>query len=124
MSHLSAVPPPPDYPEHNGRRVEWDPWQRIHIMCLPPTECAQCGSTAEAYFAAGVIQPAPGETTQDTRQRPSSRVPGRVWEQRVTVHQWPYYGLAAFACPDCRGVEVYDSREDFAPVDTARPTLF
>lgn len=123
-SRLRPVPALPAYTEHGGRPVTWDPWRLSRVMCLPARECPGCGSSAEAYFSAGTIQPRPGDTVTVVQDRPSKRQPGRVWGKETEVAQWPYYGLAAFACPDCPHVEVYDTEDGFRPVDTTQPTLF
>ncbi|MFE3461347.1 hypothetical protein ACFXKD_27700 [Nocardiopsis aegyptia] len=123
-TRLRALPSPPDYVEHGGRRVTWEPWRLYHVMCLPARVCDGCGSSAEAYCAPGLVHPLPGDTVTVTRPRPSARVPGRSWEQEVEVPMWPAYGLIAFACPDCDHVDVYDTDGGFARVDTAQPTLF
>lgn len=121
---LRAVPDLPDYPEHGGRRVTWRPWQDLRVMCLPHRTCASCGSTEDAYYAAGLVDPAPGATFTVTQERPSARHPGRSWAATVQVPQWPVHSLAAFACRSCSHLEVYDTEADFRRVDTAAPTLF
>ncbi|MFD6097188.1 hypothetical protein ACFVWN_20425 [Nocardiopsis flavescens] len=122
---LRALPPPPDYPEHCGRPVTWKPWELIRVLCLPPRTCEGCGSTEDAYSAGGTVRPHPGETVTVTRQRPSTRVPGRTLGQDVEIPMWPYLALIAFACPACHHTEMFDTEDAaFRRIDPTHPALF
>lgn len=127
-SNLHRLPPEryalPDYHEHAGRTVVWEPWQpSARVMCLGTRECERCSSTATPLFSAARAQPHPGETFTTVRERSSGHVPGGAYKQ-VKVPAWAVYSLCAFRCPDCSHVDVLDVQDGYKPVDTSRPTLF
>lgn len=124
MTRLRAVPAAPDYPEHRGRRVTWEPWRQIRIMSLPAHDCAGCGHVGDPWSTAGLVHPLPGEQVDSTRVRQSKAQPGRRWQERVTVPAWPVKSLTAFCCPACARLDIYDHDDAFRPVDLTRPALF
>lgn len=124
LAFPATAPPLPDYDHHQGRTIAWEPWTVApHITCLGPQACEHCGSTAPRLAAAGRAQPLPGETFPAPRPRRAGHVHGGAYRQ-VQVPAWPVYRLCAFRCPGCGHVDVLDIDQDYAPVDTDRPTLF
>jgi len=108
VSPVRPVPGPPDYTEHQGRRVVWGGWRTLRVMCLPPRPCAQCGSTAEAWLADGVVHPLPGEVVRTTRLHHSRRAHGRTWETPAKVPARPYRALSASCCTRCGQIDIYE----------------
>lgn len=128
MNNVVAFPTPnhplPDYTEHRGRAITWEPWQvSAQITCLGPRECEHCGSTDTPLFTAGRAAPLPGETFTSWEPRRRGHEEGMAVKQ-VEVPAWSVYQLHALRCPRCHKIDVIDITDDYRAVDIDNPTLF
>ncbi len=92
-------------PIFNGRPVVWDSGE-IGPQLTHGASACQCGHDP-LHRAAGVVHPLPGDTFESYRDRtlPS----GRKYGRHIDVPAWPVLQLAAYWCPGCRDLSLYES---------------
>ncbi|RJL19748.1 hypothetical protein [Bailinhaonella thermotolerans] len=122
---LAWPQPPPDYPEHDGRPVRWDPWDvasRVHCI---PSGCVPCGYGGRVWITWGTVAPEhPGAVVVE---RPTRTRSGRAYRRQEARPAPVARRLVAFRCPACGATQMWDMGEhgqSWALVDPSRPRLF
>lgn len=105
MLHLVSHPLPVAW---DGRRVDWDRWEAarsIHICPPPKASRCGCGSASQPFTARGLRNPSADDVER------AALIP-RIGRRPPSEGPHPVYDLAAFRCPECGEVQVWDRASD------------
>lgn len=89
----------------DGRKVDWEPWERstVQICPTPPRARCACGANASPFTARGLRHPASEDLAR------AEAIP-RIGRRTALVA--PRYDLFATRCPACGEVSVWDMVSD------------
>jgi hypothetical protein len=119
--------PLPPIVTFQGREIRWTDWTETLPITHYKAACEKCGhDQGHEWISFGVLIPAPGDTFTSP-EIVQTRRSNREYVKDVSRRAWPVHRLAAFRCPPCRTLRVYDTGTDgkqWTQLEVDEPSLF